>query len=703
LTTESVETPQQEMPQEDASQENAPQENAPQVSPFGAIIEQVKARSVKGEEPRIGVFICHCGHNIADTVDVEKVTEFAKTLPNVVHAEHYMFMCSKPGTALIKQAIKDKGLNRTVVASCSKTQHGPTFARTIQEEGLNKHLHQQVNIREFCSWVHQKENAGATAKAKRMVEAGVNRARQLEEVETKQIPVVKAALVIGGGIAGLRAAMDTANLGIPVYLVEKEPTIGGHMTQLNKTFPTNECPQCSISPLTNGVANHPYIKLYTYSTIKSVEGSMGNFTVEIETQPRYVHDNCTSCGDCAAKCPVEVPSEWDRGMSMRHAIYKPFPQAIPATYVRDKKACIECQRCVNICPAGAVDFAIEKEVTKVQVGSIIVAVGYDEYDPSEIEPYHYGKPGYEDIITQLQFERMMSPTSMTNSQMLRPSDGKIPKKVVMIQCVGSRNDQVGNKYCSGVCCMFATKNAVIIKDNYPDTDVTICYIDIRTPGLYYEEFYKTAQEKGVRFLRGRPSEIQKDPRTGELSVIVEDTLMQLPLQLKADLVILSCAMVPPKTIGTLGSQLHVLRSKEGFLKEFHIKMNPTMSSKGGIFLAGAIQGPKDITQSVAQAGSAAILASAPLVKGYIEKEMLIPGIDESKCVRCGMCIQACSPVAIFRADDGRVVVNEVACKSCGLCMPACPTGAIQLLNFAEGQLREEIKPLSRRVCDGATV
>jgi heterodisulfide reductase subunit A len=522
----------------------------------------------------------------------------------------------------------------------------------------------------------------------------VNRARKLEDVVTKKISTTKAALVIGAGIAGLRSAYDMAELGIPVYLVEKESTIGGHMTRLNKTFPTNECPQCSISPLTNGVANHPLIELYTNAQVKNVEGTMGNFEVEVEITPRYVKDNCTSCGECAANCPVEVPSEWDSDMSTRNAIYKAYPQAIPAAYVRDKKVCIECNTCINVCPVDAVDFNMEKETKTFNVGSIVVAAGYDEYDPSEIEAYHYNQEGYEDVVTQLQIERMLAPNSLTNSEILRPSDGKIPKKVVMIQCVGSRNEQVGNKYCTGVCCKFATKNAGIIKEMYLDSEVTICYIDMRTPGLNFEEYYMDAQKKGVRFIRGRPSEIIRDPNSGQLYVSVEDTLSQTPLRLEADLVVLSAAMVPPKGIGALGSKLHVLRSKEGFLKEFHIKMNPTLSSKGGIFLAGTIQGPKDISETVAHAGNAAALASAPLVKGYIEKEMLIPSIDYDLCVNCGMCITACNPAAISFNEDHRPVVNEVACRSCGMCMPACPTGAIQLLNFRDDQLLDEIKIVS---------
>jgi len=657
-------------------------------------LNNISDKDKQEEEPRIGVFVCHCGHNIAGTVDVAKVADYAKDLPNVVKAEHYMFMCSKPGVQMLKDSIEDLDVNRTVVASCSKNQHGRTFANAIEEMGLNKHRHQQVNIREFNSWVHQKEKDRATGKAKMLVEAGVNRARKLEDVETRRIPTTKAALVIGAGIAGLRASYDLAELGIPVYLVEKLSTIGGHMTQLNKTFPTLECPQCSISPLTNGVANHPLIELYTNAQIKSVGGSMGNFEVEVEIKPRYVKGNCTSCGECALHCPVEVPSEWDSGMSMRNAIYKAYPQAIPATYVRDKKSCIECNICINVCPVKAVDFSMQAETKTFKVGSIVVAAGYDEYDPSEIEAYHYGQEGYEDVITQLKLERMLAPGSLTNSQILRPSDAKIPKSIVMIQCVGSRNDQVGNQYCTGVCCKFAIKNARIVKEMYPDTDVTICYIDVRTPGLNFEELYKSAQEVGVRFIRGRPSEILRDPVSGELRVIVEDTLSLTPLKLRADMVVLSAAMVPPEGIGPLGSKLKVLRSKEGFLKEFHIKMNPTLSSKGGIFLAGAIQGPKDISESVAQAGNAAAIAAAPLVKGYIEKEMLVPTVDYDLCVRCGLCKTVCAPAAIEINDDGTPMVNEIACKSCGMCMPVCPTGAIQLLNFSDEQLLDEIIAIS---------
>ncbi|MHA1584883.1 MAG: 4Fe-4S binding protein [Promethearchaeota archaeon] len=646
--------------------------------------------------PRIGVFVCHCGHNISDTVDVVKVVESVKNLPNVVEALDYSYMCSKPGLVLIKKAIREKKINRTVVAACSLAQHGPTFSGVLDEEGLNKNFHFQCNIREGCSWVIPKsKKKDATKKAIKLVTAAINRARKLEAIETKQIPTTKAVLVIGGGIAGLRATMDIVNLGVPVTLVERQSSVGGHMVQLYKTFPTNECPQCCISPLINGVANHPDVDLMTYSFVSNVEGSLGKFKVEITTKARYVNDKCTSCGDCSLHCPVEVPSEWDCKLTKRKAIYKLYPQAVPSIYVIDKKSCINCRLCEKVCTVGAIDFSMKKKKKEIQVGSIVLATGYEEYNPSEIEAYHYNQPGYENVITQLQFERMLS-SGLSDANIYRPSNGKLPKRIVMIQCVGSRNEQVGNAYCTGVCCMFALKNAQMIKDFSPEIEVIICYIDIRTPGLYYEEYYLQTQKKGVKFIRGRPSEIERDPISGDLHVYVEDTFTMTPMDLQADLIILSAAMVPPKGIGILGSKLQVLRSKEGFVKEYHLKMQPTKSSREGIFIAGSIQGPKDITQTVAQAGSAAILAATPLVQGYIEKEMVIPVFQRDLCVLCGLCISIC-PNSALSIENDKIILNEVACNACGLCQPSCPTGAIQMKNTREDQLRDEIRGIVKNV------
>ncbi len=648
-----------------------------------------KDEPAEQERPRVGVFVCHCGENIAGVVDVKDVAEFASHLPNVEYSTDYLFMCSKQGIELIQKAVKEHGLNRTVVASCSYEQHWPTFAKAISDLGLNPHMHTQVNIREWCSWVTDDKKA-ATEKAKRMVAAGVARASKKEPVATRKIPITKRTMVVGGGVAGLRAAMDLAELGIPVVLVEKETSIGGHMTMLNKTFPTNECPMCTVSPLLNGVMSHPDIEVLTLSEVTNVEGTMGHFVVEVTTKPRYVHDNCTSCGRCADVCPVEVENEWDHGFGMRKAIYKPFPQALPSVFTLDTKHCIDCGSCVIVCPVDAVDFSMTKEERTFEVGTIVVATGYEEYDPTEITAYHYGHP---DIITQLQMERMLAPTTLTKGKIVRPSNGEVPKTVVVVQCVGSRNDQVGNEYCTGVCCMFGIKNAGIIKDHLPDTEVYFCYIDIRTPGLYYEEYYKRAQKKGIRFIRGRPSTITPDPTGDKIRVEVEDTLTHMPMCIEADLVVLSAGMVAPRGFGKLSAKLELLRAKEGFAKEYHVKMGPVRSSRDGVYLAGAIQGPKDITQTVAHAGGAASAAAQPLVQGFLEKRMDTAVIDEELCISCLGCVTTCPVGAISVAEGEKPKVNDVACKSCGACVPACPVGAIQIRNFRDSQLNAEVSAL----------
>jgi heterodisulfide reductase subunit A len=482
--------------------------------------------------------------------------------------------------------------------------------------------------------------------------------------------------------------MDLAELGIPVVLVEKEVSIGGKMTMLNKTFPTDECPMCTLAPLLNGVWNHPNIEVLTNSEVSNKEGTFGNFEVEVTTTARYVQENCTSCGRCSEVCPVEMGNEWDRGFGLRKAIYKPFPQALPSMFAVDKKHCIECGQCELACPTGAVDLSMKKKTKQTfKVGAIIVAIGYEEYDPSEISQYRTDHPN---IITQLDFERMAAPTTLNKGMLMRPSDGKVPKSVVVVQCVGSRNEQVGNKYCSGVCCMFGTKNASFIKDHLPETDVYVCYIDVRTPGLHYEEYYKRAQEMGVRYIRGRPAELKPDPKTGNIKVFVEDTLTSRPMEIEAEMVVLSSAMIPPAGIGKLGSKLGLLRTKEGFARDFHIKMGPVRSSKDGIFLAGAIHSPKDITQTIAHAGGAASAAAQPLVKGYVEKRLDTAVIDQNLCIDCLACVPTCGVGAIAIGEDGKPTVIDAACLSCGACVPSCPTGALQLRNFRERQIAAEV-------------
>ncbi|MHA1136016.1 MAG: 4Fe-4S binding protein [Candidatus Thorarchaeota archaeon] len=652
----------------------------------------------KSDEPKVGVFVCHCGKNIADVVDVKDVAEYAKQLGNVVFSTDDMFMCSKQGIELLQESVKKYDLDATVVASCSVEQHWSTFAKAIEDVGLNPHKHQQVNIREHVSWV-TKDKKMATEKAKHLVTAGVAKAKKLDPISIEQIPVTKKIMVIGAGVAGLRAAMDAAELGIPVLVVEKEPTIGGHMTQLNKTFPTDECPMCTLSPLLNGVVNHENIEVLTMSEVSNVEGSAGNLVVEVTTKPRFVHDNCTSCGRCAEVCPVELNNEWDLKSGMRKAVYKPFPQALPSTYTVDMKHCIDCGACRTVCPVNAIDFSMKKTKTTFEVGSIIVATGYEEYDPSEITRYHYHFPN---ILTQLEFERLLAPTTLTQGRIMRPSDGKVPKTVAIVQCVGSRNDQVGNEYCSGVCCMFAIKNAGIIKEHLPETDIYVLYTDMRTPGLHYEEYYKRAQKNGIHFIRGRPAELTPNKKTGNILVELEDTLGGRPMEIDADMVLLSAGMIAPKGFGKLGGKLKLLRAKEGFAKEFHLKMGPVRSSRDGVYLAGAIQGPKDITQSVAHAGGAASAAAQPLVRGFLEKRVDTAQIDPNLCIKCMNCITVCSIGAIQIDSDGMPKVSDAACKSCGTCTPACPTGAIQIRNYDDCQLTAEVDGLLEPLKTGGT-
>jgi heterodisulfide reductase subunit A len=483
-----------------------------------------KKAKKKGKK-RVGVFICHCGANIASTVDVKKVTDYAKTIPDVAHAKDHEFMCSEHGQDMIKKAIKKQKLNRVVVASCSPRLHEHTFRLAVSEAGLNPFHFEMANIRENVSWVHPKTPKKATKKAEHIIEGAVGRARELEAIGKMEVPVEQAVMVIGGGISGIQAALDVANMGINVYLVEKEPSIGGVMAKLVETFPTGDCAMCILSPKMADVARNQNIEVLSYSEITDVKGYIGNFEATINKKPRFVDEKkCVGCGECSEKCPVKVDSQWDCNTGKRKAIYLQFPQALPRTYTIDEDNCLKlkkdkCGVCEKVCPADAVDFKQKKKKKKIKVGAVIVATGAEEFDPSGISPYGFGE--HKDVITQLQLARMLDPSGPTQGKLVKPSNKKKPKKILMIQCVGSRDENY-NPYCSRICCMSAIKHAVMIKtEKYPDSEVYIAYTDIRTFGKGYEEYYKRASEQKVRFIRSRIAEILKDKK--KLIARLEDT------------------------------------------------------------------------------------------------------------------------------------------------------------------------------------
>lgn len=637
------------------------------------------------EEPRVGVYVCHCGINIAGVIDVEEVAKYAKKLGGVVVAKDDKYMCSDPGQELIKKDILEHKLNRVVVAACSPRMHEPTFRTACQEAGLNPYLSEMANIREHGSWVHMNEPEKATQKAKELVRMAVAKARLLEPLKNPKVSVIKKALVIGGGVAGIQASLDLADQGFKVYLVEKTPSIGGTMAQLDKTFPTMDCSACILTPKMVDVSRHPNIELLTYSEVKKVDGYVGNFRVKVEIKPRFVKgDACTGCGGCADACPVEVPNEFDLGLGTRKAIYVPFPQAVPLIYTIDDENCVGCGMCDNICDPDAIEFDQKAKTVTLDVGTIIVAAGFKVFDAARKEEYGYGV--YDNVITGLEFERLINASGPTGGKLLRPSDGKEPKSIGFIQCVGSRDETVGNPYCSRVCCMYAIKNARIYKEKHPDAEIYIFYIDIRAFGKGYEEFYKSAQEDyGVKFIRGRPGKIEENSETKNLSAKVEDTLLGKNLDIELDLVVLSVGLEPPADADELQKLLKISRGADGFFMEAHPKLRPVDTLTDGLFLAGTVQGPKDIPDTVVQGSAAASRAAIPMAAGEVEVEPIVASVDTDTCIGCRICERACDFGAI-EVVDRKAKVNEVLCKGCGGCAGACPTGSMQIRHFTDNQI-----------------
>ena len=660
---------------------------------------------------KIGVFVCHCGSNIAATVDVKKVVEMALLEQGVVHAEDYPYMCSEAGQSRIAAAIAEKGLTGIVVCSCSPRMHEATFRKAAERAGLNPYMVEIANIREHCSWIH-KDMAEATEKATILMHAAVAKVHLNAPLQAGESTVTKRALVIGGGIAGIQTAIDIADAGYHVDIVEKTPSIGGRMSQLDKTFPTLDCSACILTPKMVEAAAHENITIHTYSEVEKVSGFVGNFTVDIRKKARYVDINkCTGCGVCQEKCPSKkTPNEFNRGLNNRSAIYTPFAQAIPNVPVIDTTACIKfktgkCGVCEKVCQAGAINYAAKDEIITETYGAIVVATGFDTIKLDQYGEYAYGQS--KDVITSLELERVMNAAGPTKGHLERLSDGKAPKEIVFIQCVGSRcSDDRGKPYCSKICCMYTAKHAMLIRDKYPDTNVTVFYIDVRTPGKNFDEFYRRAVEDyGVNYIKGQVGKVipQAD---GSLLVQGVDLLDQKQILKKADMVVLATAIEPNPDVRKIATMLTASIDTNNFLTEAHPKLRPVESPTAGVFLSGVCQGPKDIPETVAQAGAAASKVIGLLAKNKLKTNPCTAKSDELLCNGCSTCANVCPYGAItyetklindhgIREDRRIAVVNNALCQGCGACTVACPSGAMDLQGFSNRQILAEVDAICR--------
>lgn len=650
--------------------------------------------------PKVGVYVCHCGINIAGAIDVKAVIEFARTLPNVTVSQEYKFMCSDPGQELIQKDLKEGKIDRVVVASCSPLMHEPTFRRAMAAGGGNPFLFQMANIREHVSWVNKEKNA-ATEKAKALVAAAVHRVVFHKPLQKTQVPVNSDVLIVGGGISGIHAALTMADAGRKVYLVEREPTIGGHMAKFDKTFPTLDCSACILTPKMSQVRAHPNITLWTYSEVAEIEGYVGNFKAKVRRKPKYViEDLCVGCLECIEACIFKkgkFKDEFNVGLSLRKPIYVPFPQATPLVAVIDPETCAhfktgKCKKaCADACERKAIDFDQKEEIKEINVGAIILATGFKTFDASRIARYGYGK--YPTVYTSLEVERLVNAAGPTGGEVLLPN-GQKPKSVGIVHCVGSRDEKT-NRYCSRVCCMYSLKLAHLIHER-TGAEVYNFYIDMRTPGKGYEEFYDRLMKENVHFIRGRVAEISDWAMTpeeqGKLVIRAEDTLVGAVRRIPVDMVVLSVGLEPQPDADEVRRRFNISCSTEGWFLERHPKLAPVSTFTDGIFLAGACQGPKDIPDCVAQAGAAAAEALALIDRGHVELEPNTAFVTEEFCSGCKTCIPLC-PYGAISSDPAKnkAVVNGALCKGCGTCVAACPSGALQQNLFTDEQIFNEIE------------
>ena len=664
---------------------------------------------------RIGVFVCHCGTNIAGTVDVARVAEELGKVDGVVYSTHYTYMCSSAGQKMIEDEIHNSKLTGVVLCSCSPRMHEKTFRGCAERAGLNPYKVEIANIREQDSWVI-KDMPLATEKAIALGKAAIAKTILDTELTPGETPMTKRALVIGGGIAGITAALDIADAGFPVDLVEKKSTIGGKMAMLDKTFPTLDCASCIVTPKMTEVSQNPNIRILSYSEVVGVKGYIGNFTIDILRHARYVDEvKCTGCGECVEKCPMKkVPNDFNLNLNNKKAIYIPFAQAVPKVATIDAQYCLHlqaltkgksnvCGICKKVCGAGAINYEAKDEVITENYGAIIVATGYNPITLDKFDEYAYSQSP--DVVSSLEFERLCNASGPTNGHLLRPSDGREPKKIVFVQCVGSRcsaDSSKGHEYCSKVCCMYTAKHAILTRDHYPDTDCTVFYIDVRAPGKSFDEFYRRAVEQyGVHYIKGQVGKVTP-LSDGTLDVQGSDLILNRQVHIKADMVVLAASIEADKSARPLATMLATSMDNNDFFLEAHVKLRPVESPTAGIFLAGCCLGPKDIPETVAQSSGAAAKAICLLVKDKLQNNPCTAHPNENMCNGCGQCANVCPYGAItyedkdFRGPNRTTitrhvsVVNSAMCQGCGACTVACPSGAMDLFGFSNSQIMAEV-------------
>ena len=642
---------------------------------------------------KTGIFLCECGGNISNTIDLENVKKHLEKNDENVIVKINSHMCSGAGQKLLIEEAKKHGLEKIVVSACSPHFHEKTFQGAMKKADLNPYVLEIANLREHCSWIHKDIPEVATEKAKDIVGAAKAKVELDFELEEKKMKLGNDVLVIGGGIAGIQTSLDLADSGKKVTLVEKLPTLGGNMAILTKTFPTEDCAACIISPKMAAVIDHPGITLYTNSEIKDIAGHRLHFEAKVIKHPRYIKDTidmdqCLICNKCKEVCPVSQPNYWEQGIMNREAIYIPAPHAIPYKYIIDAESCLHfvdgsCNKCAEVCPQQVIDFNQKAENIDISVDSIVVATGYDIFDATRKPVFGYGK--YENVVTSLEMERIV------DHIVEKDPPRKVGKRVAFVQCVGSRDVQLGNEYCSRVCCMYSIKLASLLKQAKPKTDIYIFYTDIRAFGKGYEEYYKRSQEMGIKFIRGKPSHFTEDKETKQVILTVEDTLSREIIETEFDLVVLANGMELSKSSDVIADSLKLAKSDDGFFKEAHPKYKPVDTLVEGVFLAGTAQGPKDIPDTVTQASAAAARVIATLAQKEVPLDPVLAFVHTDICDGCQKCLEACPPKAISMNKDGKAEINEALCLGCGSCITSCPLEAIDLNYYTTKQIYAEIE------------